>query len=157
MTSLALAAAHTAAPAFNRDFYTTAATVIPVLYIALAVQGHAGASLNNAAARFWDRKPAKLTGLTTLIKVTGTAALAFTAAAILVGGAVAEMLAIVNLYFGSQTTASGPFVLWLTILLVAAAAAGPVLDFSNAPDAEASAAEEQSAPDPEPGKTDLPA
>lgn len=43
MSSLALAAhtAHTAAPAFNGLFYATAATVIPVLFLAIAVQGHA--------------------------------------------------------------------------------------------------------------------
>jgi hypothetical protein len=40
MTSpTALAAGHAAAPAFNADFYMTAATVIPVLFLAIAVQG----------------------------------------------------------------------------------------------------------------------
>jgi hypothetical protein len=41
MSSLASLAhtAHTAAPAFNGLFYATAATVIPVLFLALAVQG----------------------------------------------------------------------------------------------------------------------
>jgi hypothetical protein len=41
MTSLALLAhaAHAAPPAFNSTFYATAATVIPVLFLAIAVQG----------------------------------------------------------------------------------------------------------------------
>ena len=40
MSSLATLAhtAHTAAPAFNADFYATAATVIPVLFLAINVQ-----------------------------------------------------------------------------------------------------------------------
>lgn len=39
MTTLALLAHHAAAPAFNTAFYATAATVIPVLFLAIAVQG----------------------------------------------------------------------------------------------------------------------
>lgn len=49
MTSIALA--HGAAPAFNADFYTVAATVIPVLFLALAVQGSVYGDLLKTFAR----------------------------------------------------------------------------------------------------------
>jgi hypothetical protein len=38
MSSLTLA--HTAAPAFNGLYYATVATIIPVLFLALAIQGN---------------------------------------------------------------------------------------------------------------------
>jgi hypothetical protein len=56
MTSLALA--HHAAPAFNADFYTVAATIIPVLFLALVVQGPAYEQL----LRFMHRIGARITG-----------------------------------------------------------------------------------------------
>ena len=64
---LALAArqvAH-AAPAFNADFYTVAATVIPVLFLAIAVQGHIYDDLITAAknaASQADNSARNLTG-----------------------------------------------------------------------------------------------
>jgi hypothetical protein len=36
---MSIAVAHHAAPAFDADFYTVAATVIPVLFLAIAIQG----------------------------------------------------------------------------------------------------------------------
>jgi hypothetical protein len=50
MTSLTLAAqTAAAAPPFNTAFYATAATVIPVLFLAIAVQGRALETVTNAA------------------------------------------------------------------------------------------------------------
>ena len=53
-TMLALAHAH-AAPGFNADFYSVAATVIPVLFLAIAVQGTTYQDLIRAAISTPDR------------------------------------------------------------------------------------------------------
>jgi hypothetical protein len=59
MTSLATLSHQTTPTVFNTDFYVTAATVIPVLFLALAVQGPALQNLLDGARaaemRFYER------------------------------------------------------------------------------------------------------
>lgn len=50
MTSLASLAHQASPPAFNSAFYATAATVIPVLFLAIAVQGRSYENLLKASA-----------------------------------------------------------------------------------------------------------
>src|SRR5258708_6016603 len=50
LSKMPLALAHgQPAPPFNADFYSVAATVIPVLFLAVAVQGHAYQDLLSSA------------------------------------------------------------------------------------------------------------
>ncbi len=55
-TSLVLAHGHHAAPAFNALFYATIATIIPVLFLAAAVQGRAYQDLLAAAFPARERR-----------------------------------------------------------------------------------------------------
>jgi hypothetical protein len=154
-------------------FYATVATVIPVLYIALAVQARVGVNLVSVLYRV---APAGPTARAPLRTAAGLG-LIIVATCILVGGAGAEFLAMLALYDGGSNSRVGLFVLWLTLLLIAAVAAGPLLDYFSTliregralPAAEKPQAsepaikpqqpdmEKQSAtPQPEAGKTDAP-
>jgi len=50
LTPLAQSAAHATSPAFNGLFYATAATIIPVLFLAIALQGRMYEDLLKAAS-----------------------------------------------------------------------------------------------------------
>lgn len=110
-------------------FYATVATIIPVLYIALAVQGNAGASLVSAAWRILSGRKLRTVLPRTVLLVVFLVP-AFIATVIVLGGALAESVAIWTLYKGAPPRpGSGPIVLWLTIFLVVAVTAGPLLDY----------------------------
>jgi hypothetical protein len=100
MTSLALLAhtSHAAAPAFDGLFY---ATVIPVLYIALAVQARAGSALSDTAWRTIS------TG--GLRRVVGGFALLYIASAIVAGAALAEILPSSSSTKATTSSASDPW------------------------------------------------
>jgi hypothetical protein len=125
MTTLALTAhtAKAAAPAFNADFYIAVVTVIPVLYIALAVQGHSQDILMRAAKR-------GLRSTRTTDQLTG-AFLEVLAGMIVMLGAGAEAIALTALYVGHNIAYSAPLIFWTVIFLVAAVAAGPVIRWVN--------------------------
>lgn len=134
--TLALLAHHAASPAFNGLFYATAATVIPVLFLAIAVQGLAfqqvllamrwlnGAA--NAARRRHDSYRHYYMPLCLL-----TIAAMLIAAAIPYLGAAGEIDAILALYH-HQASGAGSLVLAATILLAIIAAGGPAIAFVEA-------------------------
>jgi hypothetical protein len=96
-------------------------TVIPVLYIALAVQGHSQDSLMRAAERATrsTRTSDKLTGL--FLEVL--------AGLIVVLGGVAEITALAALYMRHNIAHFAPAILSAVIFLVAAVATGPIIRF----------------------------
>ena len=129
MTSLAEIAhpASHAAQAFNGLFYATAATVIPVLFLAIAVQGHAVEDLLRASADAYRREwqSARYNPLNAIINPAPAAA----AMLILVFGVIGEILAL------SQEAAG----LWAryivdfaVVFLTVAAAAAPALTLIRA-------------------------
>jgi hypothetical protein len=102
---MTLALAHETAPAFNTGFYAAAATIIPVLFLALTLQGTAYQQLKALKA---ETAP-------------------YFAGVVIGAGLAGEILAIVALYRQAvwYETASG--VLIATIILMAAVAAAAFL------------------------------
>jgi hypothetical protein len=128
MTSLALLehTATAASPPFNGLFYATIATIIPVLYIALAVQGDAYEPFLRAALTIARRSPSvQLHGIArNVVNQISLVIVGF----ILGGGVVGEIFTLYFLY--NQKTpgkGGGLTVAVITVLLVALAAVGPVL------------------------------
>jgi hypothetical protein len=133
MTSLTLPAHATAAPAFNALFYATMATVIPVLFLALAVQGRMYEDMvraYSAAARrltplHLHASFRQLTQHLTAVFVRYVLALAMSG--ILVFGTLGEVFAADALY--RQQAVAGPFVLFGVIFMAIVTAAGPALAY----------------------------
>jgi hypothetical protein len=101
---------------FNADFYVTCATVIPVLFLAVAVQGRAYESMLRSA----QRRPQ--TGK------FGRLSLPYTlAGSVLIAAAGGEYLALLVLYQGSDWTGAREVVFACTLILVTAVGAGPVV------------------------------
>ena len=140
---------------FPSDFYVTCATVIPVLFLAVAVQGRVYESVVRAlrradmtafryelAQRSWSgsgrdlsapgraglllRARADLAGVATL-------ALLYVAALILIAGGAGEALALWILYRGSEVSGGRPVVLGSTLVLVAVVVTAPFLANWSAP------------------------
>src|SRR5947209_2251684 len=115
--------------AFNADFYVTAATVIPVLYLALAVEGSALAeittrlnrSVKAMAALKPDTPPRQLRLAAGLV---GAYVLMAVAGVIVVAGVAGEIAALLALYHRSATATAGKLVLLSMIALLAFIAAG---------------------------------
>lgn len=129
--TLALAAAP-AAPAFNSNFYITAATVIPVLFVALAIQENSGYKkllqvfgaldrLTRSPHPWCQRFTATIAG----------AVLIIVAYAILVFGVVIEAAAVYALYQQQVSSSTAAAVLVGTIFMVIATATGPALGFGR--------------------------
>jgi hypothetical protein len=122
MTSLVTLAyaARPTTPPFNHDFYVTAATVIPVLFLAINVQP-IFQLVSSFAARRIKRK---LPGADNMIVITVVAMAVYACLAL---GVVGELVAIAAL--GKQTAPKGNQSLLTTtiVLLTFAAAAGPFL------------------------------
>jgi hypothetical protein len=123
MSSLALLA-HTAAPpppAFNSTFYATAATIIPVLFLAIAAQGpffEELLALTLANTRRIRQDPQlRESALRTFAAVDIAGAPLRIAALILIYGAVAEILALTALYQQHASAFTGAYVLTGTIFL----------------------------------------
>jgi hypothetical protein len=144
MSSLALVAQHSAAavPAFNGGFYSTIATIIPVLFLAIAVQGTAYGILVKTVAygiRLYRRampvtstviRMSPLTGAWVLAVVVIGAWLALGVLVLvsvltLISGLAGEIIAVIALYRQHAIAGSGAFVLGATIFLVVMTAAGP--------------------------------
>lgn len=135
MTSLtALAqAGHTKAPPFNGLFYATAATIIPVLFLAIAVQGPMYASLIKAAAQADKRMdqplaesakiPRALAAIAIVAVYMTSTVLAMT---IVTTGVIGEIEALASLY-RQHTEGSGSDVLGATVFLTIAVALGPAV------------------------------
>jgi hypothetical protein len=113
---------------FNSDFYVTCATVIPVLFLALAVQGRSWEAMlrtaleqGQAARRGrWHRR----------MRAQAASRLAqLTAFAILLAGAGGEWISLVALYRGRDGRGESATILVLTLVLVVATASGPLVTY----------------------------
>jgi hypothetical protein len=106
------------------DFYITCATVIPVLFLAIAVQGKGYQSVLQAALKMtqlrygerWERR---------LMPLILGRFLKFTAYGVLCAGALGEILAISVLYQGYEQPWDRKTVALATLVLVIAVAVGP--------------------------------
>ena len=94
--SHALAAAHHAV-AFNGLFYATMATVVPLLFLAVAVQGRTYDDLVEAIARLYDYDPPASDSVWPVIAMLAIVALPFIALAVLIVAAWAEISAVLAL------------------------------------------------------------
>jgi hypothetical protein len=101
---------------FNADFYVTCATVIPVLFLAAAVQGQAFAFLLQRAGRRTARQRQWIT----------LRFFRFRVAAIVIAGIVGEPIALWALYRESERPWQRPTVLVATLILLLAVAAAPI-------------------------------
>ena len=103
--------------AFNADFFITAATVIPILYLALTLQGQTFESLINRLTTLWHRNGWQWS---VLYGLTSTATFAIIAA-----GSLGEWLAIYAIYQQQADTFTTQIVRNLLLVLIVAVAAGP--------------------------------
>jgi hypothetical protein len=136
MNSLASLAhgARAAAPAFNGLFYATAATIIPVLFLAIAVQGPLYGDLLKASAatlrRFREHKAGSSPRRLVLRLWIGSVLASSAAVAILivtVGGEIEALLSLnAERAYGDPHAAIAA-----ALLLTAAAAIGPALAFAR--------------------------
>jgi hypothetical protein len=172
MTTLATLAqgAHTAAPTFNSDFYTTIAAAIPVLLLAFAVQSpNAWQKMLQTAIHFTSVTrnipnprlntsliPSRLTRPAMYLSwFMVTIALLIVAVAL-----VGEVLAINALYDQSASSLTSSFVLAAALALTVVAVTVPIIQGSTALMwTEAEIAQPVGIPgsptQPEPGKTNL--
>ena len=127
---------------FQPDFYVTCATVIPVLFLALAVQGRAYNWLLNTAEQVDpDRRVSEpvgdkpnvqrarpgLLGIRWMTSALVSWALLIIALLIVVLGGAGEALALYVLYRGSEAMGDRRLVLLATLALLIAVIAGPLL------------------------------
>jgi hypothetical protein len=130
MTSpTALAAGHAAAPAFNADFYMTAATVIPVLFLAIAVQGSTYTDILRIAHDAGDRTgpyaPTSGSRREAIGATTAYVAAARLGVFVLVYGVFGEILALISL---AERHALGQgFVFGSAVVLIIVAAMRPAV------------------------------
>lgn len=121
--------------AFNHDFYVTSATVIPILYLALSVQGTLVGNLithlESAIHTMRTTVPDTLRKQWALIIAQYTALIVYSAASVIVVGAAGgEILAIVALDHRSDNTMLRNLVLKAVIGLVVILAADPLWKLS---------------------------
>jgi hypothetical protein len=132
MTSLASLTHATAAPAFNGLFYATAATIIPVFFLAITVQARGHENLLTNLASQYERlksdKPDKSSpkGCIALIVFI---ALWVAAIGMLLYGIGGEILAIYALYQRQAESSTGSSVFTGVILMFSLTAAGPAFTF----------------------------
>jgi hypothetical protein len=119
--------ANVTAPPFNATFFATAATIIPVFFLALAVQGRGFEHILRAATTEPDQAAAlKLRNPLLLFPPR----LLLTAAFVIVtAGVVGEGGAMTVLYEGHASSADGITVLVSTLILLLAVVTGPLLAF----------------------------
>ncbi len=141
MSSLA-SLAHAAEPAFNGLFYATVATIIPVLFLALAVQGRTSENLvkvtMNADKRRRRGTWKYLGGDLTLPRAVAAAAATVAANAplmiaafIVIFGVHGEINGLLALYYQRASATTGGYVLDETIFLLVALAAVAVWTFAR--------------------------
>ncbi len=112
------------ADTFKPEFYVTCATVIPVLFVAVAVEGRTYASLLKAAKGGKPLKPGQ-TEYPWRWSIRDVSLMQL-ASFILFAGSLGEGLALYVLYRGAEWGNSRFWVLLATLLLVAACAARPM-------------------------------
>jgi hypothetical protein len=118
---------------FPSDFYVTCATVIPVLFLAVAVQGRAYEAMLRVVAENSRRSPGSWGGL---LRDTATSMFfIWFAWLIVLAGAFGEFYALLALYRESEfhlfRLESRATVFAATLILVVAVAAGPLLAYLN--------------------------
>jgi len=127
--SLAVNGAGAVAPVFNATFYATGATVIPVLFLALAVQGRGFGELLRAATI--GREEAAAHRRRDPVLLFPPRVLLAAAWVIMAAGFVGEGVAMYDLYSGSASSGlDGITVLAATLVLLLAVVTGPVLAFN---------------------------
>jgi hypothetical protein len=126
--SLAVHGAGAVAPVFNATFYATGATVIPVLFLALAVQGRGFGELLRAATT--AREEAAANKRRDPVLLFPPRVLLAAAWVIMAAGVVGEGVAMWDLYFGSASGLDGITVLAATLVLLLAVVTGPLLAFN---------------------------
>jgi hypothetical protein len=110
---------------FDSDFYVVCATIIPVLFLAAAIQGNAYTNVLEAAIKAAKTEPGDRLGAK-LYAFTLSRVLQFIGYCIWSAGAIGEFLALLTLYQGHEDTSSRPVVFLSTMLLVVTVAAGPL-------------------------------
>ena len=128
--SLALLARDAATPAFNGLFYATAATIIPVMFLALAVQGSLYNDLLKASVealgRFTTRSGDRSSRRRALRAWTASILASCAAITILIFGVTGEIEALVSLSLQHvEGDPDGPLI--AAVMLTLASAAGPAL------------------------------
>jgi hypothetical protein len=108
---------------FNADFYVTCATVIPVLFLALVVQGGTYENMLRTAMEAAHRHPGRGRD------GAASAFLPAVAYLTLVAGVLGEAFALGALFSRWDTTASRATVMVMTLLLLVVIAAGPAWKF----------------------------
>ena len=113
---------------FNADFYVTCATVIPVLFLALVVQGSTYESMLRSAVEAANREPVRGRdgAVSQLLPVV--------AYLTLMAGVLGEAGALWALFNGRDTKTDRVVVLVMTVFLLTIAAAGPVWRFFRVQD-----------------------
>lgn len=108
-------------------FYATAATVIPVLFVALAVQGAAGQQIGRLLniMSVWGGRSAQRTAVAAIAVVVLTGSFGLIVGA----GGLDEFLAIYALYQGQDIIDTRQSVLMSVLSLIIIAVAGPLLTF----------------------------
>lgn len=115
---------------FSPDFYVVCATIIPVLFLAAAVQGNVYKSVLDAAMRTAQTRVSD-SWLRQLWALVLSRTFQLTGYAIWISGAMGEFLALVDLYQGHEDRVSRIMVFLGTILLVFAVAAGPLSAYTD--------------------------
>ncbi len=114
---------------FNADFYVVAATIIPVFYLALSLQG---STLTNTLAR-WRRAYEDFTQESSQDRQRSVQGMlvSLLTSGIIIGSMIAEYMAILALYDRSDDGITGPFVLWSLLGLLIVAVGGPLGNISE--------------------------
>ncbi len=131
---------------FPADFYVACATIIPVLFIAIAVQGNMIDEMMRVTLKTAGKTPGRLgdSFVSVLLPVAAWVALA--------AGVIGEWGALGSLFSQSDSLTTRRLVMGMTLYLVAVAAAGPVGRYLQASNALADLADkEQQQHDEEPG------
>jgi len=114
---------------FNADFYVTAATVIPILYLALTLQGRTYEDIVNAVFGKIRRNYIAQAGVRSYIWLILAVILSLAAVAIVVFGITGEWEAILALYNHYSTPGGASWVLFASIILMIAVGIGPIIRF----------------------------
>jgi hypothetical protein len=113
--------------AFNADFFVAAATVIPVLFLALTLQGNTYEEI----LTYWQKKVKetaennrKLANIINWLIYT-------TAGFVLACGFIGEVYAMISLYYERSSSDRKQFVIFSVVLLLAVTVFGPAIRFSK--------------------------
>lgn len=114
---------------FPSDFYVTCATVIPVLFLAIVVQGGTYESMLRSAKAAAQKLPRRQRDYAAAELLPAAAYLA------LIAGLIGEIGALIVLYNGSDTRTDRTVVLVATLFLLVIVAAGPAWKWFQVQDA----------------------